>query len=150
MLLVASVLALSSAKRAEAEEYKTAGGLAVYLGVVPAELVKGPRQHSADQPMHGGTPMGSHEYHVVVAVYDSVSNMRITDATVTAKVSGLGLAGPQKTLEQMKVPGTIADGDNITYGAFFNLTSDIYTFQVSVRRPGTQPVMLEFKYDHRR
>lgn len=151
-LLVASVLAIGFAKSAEAkaEESKTVGGLTVYLGVVPAEVVKGPGPHSAEQPMHGGTPRGTHEYHIVVAVYDAVSNMRITDATVTAKVSGLGLAGPQKTLEQMKVPGSIADGDNITYGAFFNLTSDIYTIRLSVQRTGKQPVILDFKYDHRR
>lgn len=50
----------------------------------------------------------------------------------------------------MKVPGTIVDGNNITYGAFFNLTSDIYTIRLSVQQAGTQSVMLEFKYDHRR
>jgi hypothetical protein len=152
VLLVVSILALGLAKSAEAkvEDSKTVSGLTVYLGVVPAEIVKGPGPHSAEQPMHGGTPRGTHEYHIVVAVYDAVSNMRITDATVTAKVSGLGLAGPQTTLEQMKVSSTIANGDNITYGAFFNLTSDIYTIRLSVQRTGKQPVVLEFKYDHRR
>jgi hypothetical protein len=150
MLLVTSVLVLSLAKSAEAEEYKTAGGLTVYLGVVPAEIVKVPGPHSAERPMHGGTPRGSHEYHIVVAVYDSVSNTRISDATVTAKVSGLGLSGPQKTLEQMKIAGTITDGDIITYGAFFSLTPDLYAIRLSVQRPGSQPVALEFKYDHRR
>lgn len=152
VLLVASVLALGVTKSAEAkaEGSKTVGGLTVYLGVVPAEIVRGPGPHSAEQPMHGGMPKGAHEYHIVVAVYDSVSSIRITDATVIAKVSGLGLAGPQKTLEQMKVSGAIADGDNITYGAFFNLTSDIYTIRLSIQRPGKQPVVLEFKYDHRR
>lgn len=152
VLLVASVLASGLAQSADStvEDTKTAGGLTVYLGVVPAEIVKGAASRSAGQPMHGGTPRGMHEYHIVVAVYDSVSNLRITDATVTAKVSGLGLSGPEKTLDQMKVPGAIADGDNITYGAFFNLTSDIYTIRLSVRRLEKQPVTLELKYDHRR
>jgi hypothetical protein len=152
VLLVASILALGLAKSAEAkvEDSKTVDGLTVYLGVVPAEIVRSLGPHSAERPMHGGTPRGTHEYHIVVAVYDAVSNMRITDATVTAKVSGLGLAGPQTTLEQMKVSSTIANGDNITYGAFFNLTSDIYTIRLSVQRPGKQPVVLELKYDHRR
>lgn len=125
-------------------ETKSAGGLTVYLGVVPAEIVKGPGPHSTERPMHGGSPMSRHEHHIVVAVYDSASNARITDATVTAKVSGLGLSGPQKTLEPMKIAETI------TYGAFFNLIADLYTIRVTVQRSDSQPVVLDFEYDHRR
>jgi hypothetical protein len=145
MLTMAVITGLGlTATVADAQEYKTAGGLTVYLGVLPAEMVKGPGPHSAERPMHGGTPMGSHEYHVVAAIYDSATNTRISDATVTAKVSGLGLSGPQKTLEPMKI------SDTITYGAFFNLYPDIYTIRVTVQRPGSQLVVLDFKYDHRR
>ena len=133
-----------AATAADAQEYKTAGGLTVYLGVVPAEIVKGPGPHSAERPMHGGTPRGGHEYHIVAAIYDSPSNTRISDATVIAKVSGRGLSGPQKTLEPMKI------SDTITYGAFFDLTPDLYTIRLTVQRSGSQPVVLDFKYDHRR
>lgn len=142
MVVIACLAAAATA--VSAEESKSAGGLTVYLGVLPGELVKSPSPHSAERPMHGGVRKGSHEYHIVAAVYDSASNGRITDATVTATVSGLGLSGPQKTLEPMKI------ADTITYGAFFNLTSDLYTVRLTVQRPGSQPVVLEFKYDHRR
>lgn len=94
--------------------------------------------------MHGETPHGPHEHHLVVAVFDSASNARIGDATVTAKVSGLGLSGPEKTLEPMKI------ADSVTYGAYFNLTTDLYTVKVTVQRPGAQPVVLNFKYGHSR
>lgn len=144
VLLATTVVAFGPARAASAGETKSAGGLTVYFGVVPAELVKGPGPHSAERPMHGGSPRGSHEHHIVVAVYDSATNARITDATVTARVSGLGLSGPQKTLEPMKI------ADTTTYGAFFNLTADLYTIKVTVQRPGSQPVVLDFKYDHRR
>ncbi len=144
VLLATAVVAFSPARAASGGETKSAGGLTVYLGVVPAELVKGPGPHSAERPMHGGSPRGGHEHHVVVALYDSASNTRITDATVTAKVSGLGLSGPQKTLEPMKI------ADTITYGAYFNLTADLYTIRVTVQLLGSQPVMLDFKYDHRK
>jgi hypothetical protein len=80
----------------------------------------------------------------VAAIYDSGSNARIADARVTARVSGVGLSGPQKTLEPMKI------ADTITYGAFFNLTPDLYTIRLTIERPGSQPVILDFKYDHRR
>lgn len=143
VLVAVTILAWSSVKAAEGGETRSAGGLTVYLGVVPAEIVKDPRPNSAERSMHGGSPKGQHEHHVVVAVYDSASNVRITDATVTAKISGLGLSGPQKTLERM----TIAD--TITYGAYFNMSADLYTVTVTIQRPGSQPVVLDFRYDHR-
>lgn len=142
-LMVILGLGRSPIRAAEGGETKSANGLTVYLGVVPAELVKAPGPHSSERPMHGGSPKGSHEHHVVVAVYDSSSNTRITDATVTAKVSGLGLSGPQKTLEPMRI------ADTLTYGAFFDLTRDLYTIRVTVQRPGSRDVTLDFKYDHR-
>jgi hypothetical protein len=138
------MLGAGIAAAAEDAQYKTAGGLSAYLGVVPAELVKGLRAHAGEKPMHGRTPKEPHEFHVVVAIFDAGTGARVSDATVTASVSGLGLSGAQRTLEPMKI------ADTITYGAFFNLGPDIYTISVSVRRPGAAPVVLDFKYDHRR
>jgi hypothetical protein len=85
-----------------------------------------------------------HEYHVVAAVFDAATNARVSDATVRAKVSGLGLSGPEKALEPMKI------ADTVTYGAFFNLVPDLYTIKLTVERPSAPPVRVEFKYDHRR
>lgn len=145
--LIAVILAVAlstgnTATAAEGGETKSAGGLTVYLGVVPAEIVRGPGP--VERPMHGGSPRGTHEHHLVVAVFDSTTNARIENATVVAKVSGLGLSGPETTLEPMKI------ADTVTYGGYFNLTSDLYTIRMTVRRPGAQPVVLDFKYDHRR
>jgi|SRR5581483_7273468 len=133
-----------TAPAAYAQESKTAGGLTVYLGVLPADLVKGPGPHSAEPPMHGGAPRGRHEYHIIAAVYDATSKARISDATVTAKVSPLGLAGTQKTLEPMKI------ADTTTYGAYFNLTPDLYKIRLTVQRSGSEPTVFDFRYDHRR
>ncbi len=142
VVLLGAFLTWRPATAAEIGEAKTAGGLTVYVGVVPAEIVKG--QHPAGPQVHGRVPKGAHEYHVVVAVFDAGTNARITDARVTAKVSGLGLSGPEKTLEPMKI------ADTVTYGAFFNLVPDLYTIKLTVQRPGAPPVPVEFKYDHRR
>ena len=69
--------------------------------------------------------------------------VRVSDATVTPKVSGLG---SEKTVEAMNIANTT------TYGGFFNLAgADLYTIRVSIRRPDPpQPVLVDFKYDHRR
>ena len=124
-----------------AEDYtRTAGALTVYLGVMPAEIIKGL------PAMHGDVPAGPHEYHVVTAIFDATSGARVSDATVTAKVSGLGLSGPERTLEPMSI------ADTITYGGFFSLPGrDLYTIELAIRRSLTQqPVVVAFKYDHRR
>jgi len=120
-------------------------GLTVYLGIVPAEIVKGPASHLAERPMHGRIPRGPHEYHVVVALFDAVTRARISDANVTAQISGVGLSGGSKKLELMQVAGTE------TYGTFFHLPSrDLYTVKLSVERPGgLRPLRFDFKYDHR-
>jgi hypothetical protein len=125
---------------------KSAGGVTVYLGIVPAGIVKGPPPHSTERPMHGRVPRGSHEYHVVAAVFDGASGARVTDAAVTAQVSGVGLSGAAKKLEPMQIASTT------TYGAFFTLPGhDLYTVRVSVQRAdASRPVRLDFKYDHRR
>ncbi len=138
--LISSVAATA----ADTEQSKTVGGLTVYLGVVPAEIVKGPAANT-ERPMHGRIPRGPHEYHVVAAVFDAASGARVSDAVVTAEVSGLGLSGSKKKLEPMQIAGTT------TYGGFFDLPGfDFYTVRLTVERGEAGPAVLQFKYDHRR
>ncbi|MCG2665747.1 hypothetical protein ACFPFP_02235 [Bradyrhizobium sp. GCM10023182] len=134
------------ATAADTDLSKTAGGVTVYLGIVPAEIVKGlPSGSTTERPMHGRPPKGPHEYHVVAAVFDAASGARISDAVVTAEVSGLGLSGAKKKLEPMQISGTT------TYGGFFDLPGfDLYTVKLTVERTGASPAALQFKYDHRR
>ena len=125
--------------------YKLAGGLAVYLGVIPAEMIRGHPKGHPEAEMHGGVPSGRHVHHVMVAIFDDASGERTTDAVVTASVTGLGLAGTEKTL----YPMTIADAP--TYGAYFDLPGrDRYRNRIETTRPGAaRPVKVEFEYDHR-
>ncbi len=131
---------------AETDLVKTAGGVTVYLGVVPAEIVKGLAAGGhTERPMHGGVPRGPHEYHLVAAVFDAANGARISDAAVTAQVSGLGLSGGRMKLEPMQISGTT------TYGGFVNLPgSDLYTVKMTVERTGVSPAVMQFRYDHRR
>ena len=62
--------------------------------------------------------------------YDSAGKARITDATVSAKVSGLGLSGPQKALDPMAIANTI------TYGGFFDMSADL---QIKVMSTALRP-----------
>ena len=142
---VGSIL-IDAAMAADTDQSKTAGGLTVYLGVVPVEIVKGPAASAnTERPMHGRIPRGPHEYHVVAAVFDAASGARVSDAVVTAEVSGLGLSGSKKKLEPMQIAGTT------TYGGFFDLPGfDFYAVRLTVERGEARPAVLQFKYDHRR
>lgn len=142
--------------------YQTAGGVGGYIGVVPAEIVKG---HASDHPersMHGGAPSKVHEHHLIVALFDESTGARITNAKVAVTVFGPGNTVvysqsrhptprgskppvlPQTALEPMQIAGTT------TYGGFFQLpAAAVYTIQVIVQRSEkTKPVTLNFVYDN--
>jgi hypothetical protein len=131
---------------ADTDQPRTAGGLRVYFGVIPAEIVRGRSLlNPTEGTMHGGIPTGVHEYHLVVAIFDATSGARISEAAVTAEVSGPGISSTTKTLEPMERAGSPR------YGGFFNLESrDLYTVKLTIERSGgAPPVTIEFKYDHR-
>lgn len=127
------------------DRYKVVSGVAVYLGLLPAEMIKGhPRGHTESTMHRGERGRGPHEYHLVAAVFDEKAGTRIENASVLARVSGLGLAGENIALEPMSIANTI------TYGGFVNLPDDIYTIKITVRRPGdAEPIAVDFKFDHR-
>lgn len=144
-ILLATFLGGLPARAGAGGLYQKAGGLEAYIGFVPAEITKGHAPTQPDKPMHDGVPRGSHQYHLVAAIFDATTGDRISDASVTAQVSGLGLAGPEKALEPMSIAGTI------TYGAYFELPGfDRYRVVLSIKRAGvTKPVALVFNYKHR-
>jgi hypothetical protein len=133
---------------AETEQSKTADGMTVYLGVVPAEIAKGPPTHvllSKGPHEYSVASKGPHEYQIIAAIFDAQSGERVSDVVVTAEVSGLGLSGSNKQLGPMQIAGTTA------YGGFFELPgSDLYTVRLTVERTAAKPAVLEFSYDHRR
>jgi hypothetical protein len=146
VLGLALVLAAGAgAGGAESKQFKTGGGLAVYLGVLPAAMIQGhPRDHP-EEAMHGGVPSGRHAYHVMAAVFDAATGERVEDAVVEARVAEPGLAGVMRRLEPMLIAGTV------TYGNYFTLRGDgPYRIIFSITRADAAlPVVLEFSYGHR-
>ncbi|MDX8477934.1 hypothetical protein RFN28_05480 [Mesorhizobium sp. VK24D] len=146
-VFVVAIAAGSLASAADNDDsYKTAQGLAVYLGVLPAAIVRGHLESHPEATMHGGAPQGKHEDHVVVAVFDAKTGARIENARVTANVSGLGHVGAQNIdLEAMSIAGTV------TYGNFVELPgNDRYDIKLNITVPGRKPasVQIDFTYQH--
>lgn len=93
VLLFSLVATLAQAH--DSERHIRADGMEVYLGVVPAQMMN----HHPDK--QAGHAHGAHEYHVLVALFDSSTGMRITDAQVKARVGQKGKEGESKKLEPL-------------------------------------------------
>ncbi len=144
--LLVSLVAVPAVSAATASEHRVVDGVSIYLGIVPAEIVRGhPRGHPESE-MHGGPQAGEHVFHLIIALFDEQTDKRISDARVSASVSEINHPGSQRTLEPMLIAGTIA------YGNYFDLPgSGPYRIVVQIRRPGQPGVIeAEFLFKHAR
>ena len=141
LLFVLLVIA-SAAHAVDTGQTKSADGLTVYLGVIPAEIIRGHPPGRPERLAHGGPHGGRHSYHVVVAIFDAATGARVTDAKVSAQVASLGLGGPTRELEPM----TIAD--TVTYGNYFSLPGKgPYRIHIAIER-AQKVTKMTFDYDH--
>ncbi len=121
--------ALVLAPGADADSSRVVEGVAVYLGMVPAQIVRGHPSGHVEAKMHGGATPG--ETHVMVALFDATTGKRITDANVSARVRGDRDAVEQKRLEPMVIAGAE------TYGNYFSLLgSGPFRITIYFRTPG--------------
>ena len=137
---------MRAAPAGAADYYKTADGIAVYLGVLPAELVLGHSPEHPETQMHGSVPRGKRQHHVVIALFDTRRGERITDAAGTARVREVELAPVSKKLEPMLIDKTVS------YGNYFAMSAPgPYSIDIEIRRRGaSRPVNVSFQYSHPR
>ena len=106
----------------DSQRHQKIDGMNVYLGVIPAQLTQKYIR------MHDGTTDEEHSYHIVIALFDIKSGKRITDASIKASVTPLGMKGNTKELEPMH-------GDLLSYGNYFTMyKATHYTIKVEILR----------------
>ena len=139
MIAAATLVVMTAALAQSTSLSKTVDGVTFYLGVIPAEIVRG--QHP-ESTMHGSPPKRSGSRHIVVALFDAKTGERITDAKVSGRVEQLGLTADHKDLDPMQIAGTV------TYGNFYPMTSGgFYKIRVIVKRKGhSRSIEAEFDY----
>lgn len=122
---------LDMAPAAEMADYQIVGDLAIYFGVLPAELVRGhPREHPESE-MHGGIAVG--DSHVIVALFDNETGKRIRGAQILAHVTGAAGVDVKRPLEAMVVAGRAA------YGNYFPLKgAGPFRIELRIRPPGAE------------
>ena len=92
---------------------RRAGGLIVDLAVVPANFVPGHSPEQTGQGMHGGPSTSRYSHHLIVAVFESRSGLRVTDATVMVVVSSSHHPIERRSLEPMALGGAATYGGDM-------------------------------------
>jgi hypothetical protein len=144
-LFGASLLLLSAVGAAAAEpgDSKVAGGVLIYMGILPAEMIRGHPAAHPETSMHGGKPKASNQYHVMVALFNAKTLERISDAHVSARVSEVGLTGEEKPMEAMNI------ADTITFGNYFKMAGKgPFHIVVTIHIPG-KPDEIKANFEHR-
>jgi len=130
----------AAAPARSSQEYQVVEGMNVYLGVVPAKVI---REHAGDYPASvSATPSGSDQRYVTIALFDAKSGQRITDAVVTARVAAGTQASAEKSLKAVTVAGSL------TYGEYFPMGGGTYKITVHIYRPGSSSVA-ETEFQHK-
>ena len=147
--IAACLLFISAPLAAQTGQPLRAGGMEIFYGLFPAEIILGYPGDQSEQRMHGGAPAWGEQYHLIVTVFDQGSGLRIRDAQVDATVynvrsPGKRMAGPQKRLEPMQFAGTES------YGNYFNMPAPApYRIELEIRRAGTRDsVKIPIEYRH--
>lgn len=122
---------------------QTIDGVAIELGVLPSDLVLG---HTMPSGAPSSTAAELPTHHIVVALFDTATGERITEAQVRAGVAAAHSSdhAPDRALEPMEIAGAM------TYGGFFRMEGrGVYRIHLAIERPGTaQPIEAEFAYEH--
>jgi len=120
----------AAAAKDVAGNFQVTNGVAIYIGLMPAQIVQGHPVDHEESAMHGGVPGGSSPVHLVVTLFDNVTGQRITDAFVEAEVVELAFTPQRKNLEMMHIAETVS------YGNYFSLKSEgVYRVHLKIRLP---------------
>ena len=149
LLFLAAMLAFAApAAAGVVDGVRTVDGLTVYLGAVPAAVIRGHAPGHTERTMHDGPARsGMHDVHLLVAVFNSASGKRIGNVAVTARIHGDGRNLAAVRLTPMTVNGAL------TYGGYasIGLLDDIM-ISIDIKRPGRTPrtstVTAQFEYVH--
>lgn len=119
-------------------QFKLIDGMAIYIGIVPAEMLEG---HNAGK-MHGGMPVGPVRFHLTVAIFNEKTGERLNDAQIKAQIFTIPEKTGYKGLEPMEY------GKALVYGNYFSLKAlGPYLIQLHIEHKKLlEPIDVEFNY----
>ena len=139
-LLLAFLPAVPQAQPAHSAQQGTQ--LLFHYGIVPAEVVLAHAPGHAEREMHKGEATRGKK-HVVLALFDASSGLRVADAEVTLHLTLTDRASVTKRLDPMAIAGQAG------YGGFVSMDAPgIYRLRFDVKRPGV-PDTAGADFEHR-
>jgi hypothetical protein len=143
IMLATIILFFTSLYASHDDQFKEIDGIAIYLAVLPAEMLRGhPKEHSVST-MHSEQRLeGKNQHHIMVSLFDGKTGTRVQGAIVKARVLGKDFNGLMKPLELMIMGGTQS------YGNYFNVPRQgAYRIEVEIQPPGKGKVVkVAFQY----
>lgn len=113
--------------------HKVVSGMDIYFGMMKADAMR------AAQP-EAKVPSGKGYYHLNIALVDNKSQVPVSDAQVTMRVSD-GMTTQTKTL------GLIAANNAVSYGNFFRFErGGVYNIRTEIKRPNANSAVANFEY----
>lgn len=146
-VLLAALAAPLTAWAAAASWHQESANYHVYLGVVPASLIKAnPVLVDGEKTLHKGDNAGDVSDHVLVSIFKKSNNERVVNTTVIAQVGIKKFVGGtkvEKPLEKMLTSGVA------TYGNYFSMPEKgEYEIAVRIYEPSrnqAEPVTFLYK-----
>ena len=134
IMLALLVLTAGCTKQEAPRNSQVVDGVAIYLGVVPSQIVEGHPGSHVESKMHGGVPVAGHSDHVVVALFEDATGKRIEDAQVIGSIAEMGTDSDRTNFERMRIDGTI------TYGGYISNApaGHEYHLKLRIQRPGNK------------
>lgn len=121
---------------------KSAGGIDIYLGFMPAQNLLALPMGSPERTMHGGIPKGEGYYHVNVSLFDEKSRAPINGAQVQMQFEQPGLSSATTELEPMAIGAG-------SYGNYMKAEPKTpYRITLRIARPGAIRTV-ETKFERR-
>ena len=121
-------------------------GVAVYLGVLPAEMLEGHKSQS----MHGGIPAGMLRYHVAVALFDDKTGQRLSGAIIrTSLLDSKGRTFKEPVLlEPMYTQGKLLYGNYIVVNRIGEPYKIMLEIEFANRRHEKIKVIIDYPFVH--
>ena len=136
-LLVATQVSQAS----DANLSRTVDGIDIHMGITHSNF-NGTDLSAEKMAMLYGIKGKKH--HITVALFDSESGQRITDAKVVANIGEMGLSSNRKKLKHERF------GDTVSYGRDFYLSKEgPYWIDLNINRDGSkQATATRFEWQH--
>lgn len=123
-----------------------ADGTQVYIGfMLTRKLVQSAQLNPRVYGAHGTqpVPLGRHKYHMIIAVFDTASGKRITDAKLKVRIAPLAFGASFVDLVRMETAGAVG------YCGFFDMPPhDLYIIDLRIkRRDRAEEITMRFKHE---